>query len=99
MGKSPETVSAKVLKNRENKIRRVAARQGIKLVKLHRDSSGMYLLYDTDGLGTRHARQVDKSGGNTGSGTNQMTLDEVAQALAARQHRPPPLAAVIDGPW
>ena len=99
MGKSPETTDGKVLKNRENKVRRTAARQGVCLVKLHRDGRGLYLLFDTDNLGTRHGQMVSKSGGNTQSGNNAMTLDEAAEALTARQRRPPPLAAVVPGPW
>jgi hypothetical protein len=85
VGKSPETVPAKVLKNRENKIRRDAARQDLRLVKLHRDGLGHYLLFVASGRGL----SIAKDGSSNRVGNNQLTLDEVVAALRLRQLRRP----------
>jgi hypothetical protein len=80
MGKSPETVPAKLLKVRENKLRLAASRQGLRLVKLHRD--GVRYALDR-GRGDWWAPPGSRALGYT------MTLDEVAQILRDRMSQLP----------
>ena len=75
MGKTPETLDGKLLKVRENKLRRTAAKQGVKVAKLWQH--GRYLLFENHhALGTPQHR---------GGG---FTLAEAEQFLADRQRRP-----------
>lgn len=87
VGKSPETLDGKLLKVRENKLRRVAAKQGIKVVKMWQD--GTYLMFQ----GSRSIVPLEKRGAG-------MTLAEAEQLLADRQRqRPADDSVVVAGPW
>lgn len=97
MGKTPETLDGKLLKVRENKVRRNAAKQGLALVKLWRHT-GTYMLFADHN--TPRGRSLGKSGAAAvSSADSQMTLAEVEAALEARQRRTPDDSVVVAGPW
>jgi len=95
MGKTPETLDGKLLKVRENKLRRLAARQGAKVTKLWKHGD-MYLL--CIGWGSGRVSWITKDGSGSRAGNCQLTLAEAFAALEARQRRTPD-ASVIAGPW
>ncbi len=87
MGKSPGTVAGSIVKNRENKLRRIAASKGMRLVKYPRDSHGRpyalaYRIPVPDPYFGRAGRTCWAPPGSK-LVEKKMTLDEVEQLLRA----------------
>lgn len=84
MGKTPETLDGKLLKVRENKLRRAASKQGVKVTKLWQHDDMYHLCIN---WGSSRASWILKDGSDSRAGNCQLTLAEAFAALEARQRR------------
>ena len=88
MGKSPQTLDGKALKNRENRLRLASARQGIRLVKLPRAGTYLLRVEGSEGacLGPPGCKLM----------VPQLSIGMAEQIIRDRQRQPAPVTQLDD---